>query len=478
MGDFNWITPQFLAFASPQHQPADPVPQSSPRYAMLPHTVEEVASSDLPQPFQNVLCHFKERNVGLVVRLNSELYSPSYFTALGIEHLDMIFDDGTCPPLSTVRRFVRRAHDVVTRQRRGVAVHCKAGLGRTGCLIGAYLIYRHGFAANDLMAFLRFMRPGMVVGPQQHWLHLHQGAFRQWWWEDQYREKLAALAPSTPVKSAGRVRAPPGSPATPPQQQQHAGSGPAHGTKRPALEEIHHNEGSGAGAAPARSADKAAGVVDECLPAPTPGQPRKTSRTAGRRSPSGALAGAPTPVARPPNAHRASAPPVPDRDAMVAYSPQRGGRADAGWPLSSAAARSPPGKQRAISVTTTTTTTTYDVAANDDAATCVDVSADLAAMSDVENWTPHDAPLELAGDAPPSGGGGGGSSPQRYHKPARTTPASAAKGGALGVVKVRGSPLRRSADSREGKAAGVRKTSGRVGSLGTGPTAVGRGKSS
>jgi len=72
-------------------------------------------------------------------------------------------------------------------------VHCKAGLGRTGCLIGAYLIYKFGFTAVEVIAFMRILRPGnlpfpgvqslptgMVVGPQQHWLHINQHHFRAW----------------------------------------------------------------------------------------------------------------------------------------------------------------------------------------------------------------------------------------------------------------------------------------------------------
>lgn len=259
MGDFNWITPDFLAFASPQHEPIAPIPRDSPEFAYLPSTISQVHASTLPVPFKNVLAHFTSRNVGLVVRLNSELYSPSYFTALGIAHLDMIFDDGTCPSLPMVRKFIKLAHDMITVKRKAIAVHCKAGLGRTGCLIGAYLIYRYGFTANEIIAFMRFMRPGMVVGPQQHWLHLNQGSFREWWVEDKIKEKLAAALPTTPARkqriaSNGQVATPP------------------NGGKRAALGEISHNESSPNNA-------------DDNLPAPTPGQPRKAHRKDSRHHP-------------------------------------------------------------------------------------------------------------------------------------------------------------------------------------------------
>ncbi|KAI0535488.1 tyrosine-protein phosphatase CDC14 [Xylaria digitata] len=262
-GDFNWVTPHFLAFASPQYTPVVSIPESFEAHAAIPKTLAEVdLHPGLPQPFKNVLRHFSERNIGLVVRLNSPLYSPSYFEALGIRHLDMIFEDGTCPPLSTVRKFIRLAHETITVKKKGIAVHCKAGLGRTGCLIGAYLIYRHGFTADEVISFMRFMRPGMVVGPQQHWLHINQGVFREWWIEERIERKLrkelaANSQPSTPIRAMQKAslgRNP--NAATPPSRS------PSNRTPLGEMDQERRN----------------AGTQEDYLPAPTPGQPRKTGR--------------------------------------------------------------------------------------------------------------------------------------------------------------------------------------------------------
>ncbi len=277
MGDFNWVSPQFLAFASPQSDVTTPIPITSPQYADLPTCIPEIPSAKISNPFKNVLTHFVARNVGLVVRLNSPLYCPSYFTALGITHIDMIFDDGTCPPLALVQKFIRLAHDMISR-RKGIAVHCKAGLGRTGCLIGAYLIYRHGFTANEVISFMRFMRPGMVVGPQQHWLHLNQGQFREWYLEDQLKAKLELAAkPSTPRKASTRTPGrlvSNGQTCTPPNGSQGAA---ARHASRSALGEIDGNDVS--------NSSTAAAYPDENLPAPTPGQPRKYARMDARHHP-------------------------------------------------------------------------------------------------------------------------------------------------------------------------------------------------
>ncbi|KAK4506823.1 hypothetical protein PRZ48_000556 [Zasmidium cellare] len=429
MGDFNWISPDFLAFASPQHKPVNVIAPTDPLYQQLPRSVSQVARDQtLPEPFKNVLVHFAERRIGLVVRLNSELYSPSYFTALGIKHMDMIFDDGTCPPLNLVRTFVNLAHGVINKQKKGIAVHCKAGLGRTGCLIGAYLIYRHGFTANEVIAFMRFMRPGMVVGPQQHWLHLNQGTFREWWFEDTMREKImASMQPTTPTRlqnSNSRRLASNGQTFTPPNGERHAVS------PRRALGEITNNEGGPTPTAAYTSNQdlkSSLGVADENLPAPTPGQPRKTNKlyAGGRRimtenQPFNVLDDS------------TSGP----RSRTDESEEERALRTISRKTSQSPVSRS--GKRRAVSCTTTTTTTT---------------KWDVPTDSDAEN-RPGTVDEEV--DLPMS---------ERMASPTRPKTPSARSGSGVGSLSVgkRSSPIRR---STEGKTS-VRKTSGRVGSVGT-----------
>lgn len=399
---------------------------TSPLYATLPRNISELKRTELPGPFKNVLSHFSKRNVGLVVRLNSELYSPSYFTALGINHLDMIFDDGTCPPLSMVKRFIKLAHDMITVKNKAIAVHCKAGLGRTGCLIGAYLIYRHGFTANEIIAFMRFMRPGMVVGPQQHWLHLNQGTFREWWWEDTIKEKLALVLPSTPTKPLRHRGETINSSqkTTPPNGSQQS--------RRSALGEMTPNE-----------MNTASNAIDENLPAPTPGQPRKTSRMDARHHPYSRAVSASFGIENESE--------KPENESIEMRSLQRkptprGHGNDEEWELRMVGRRtsshSPASgeKTRTISYSTTMTTT--------EGCRVTDENDAQNTVPGAEEWVQERPVVE------------------KTSKP--KTPASNKSGngsGTIGINKVRASPAKRGGESRELKG-GIRKTSGRVGSVG------------
>jgi cell division cycle 14 len=108
----------------------------------------------------------QEMGVATVVRLNEPEYDNAAFSSAGIALLDLPFEDCTAPPPRKAAAFL----STVDRAGGAVAVHCKAGLGRTGTLIGLYLMRTHGFTAREAMGWLRIMRPGSVIGEQQHYL--------------------------------------------------------------------------------------------------------------------------------------------------------------------------------------------------------------------------------------------------------------------------------------------------------------------
>ena len=101
--------------------------------------------------------------VTLVVRLNKPQYEKNKFTKQGIKHLDLYFLDGTAPPDEVVPQFLTAAE----QEPGAIAIHCKAGLGRTGTLIGLYCMKHFGFPPAAFIGWIRIARPGSILGPQQ-----------------------------------------------------------------------------------------------------------------------------------------------------------------------------------------------------------------------------------------------------------------------------------------------------------------------
>ena len=61
--------------------------------------------------------------------------------------------------------------DIAEADRGVIAIHCKAGLGRTGTLIGCYAMKHFKIPAAPFIGWIRVARPGSILGPQQNYLN-------------------------------------------------------------------------------------------------------------------------------------------------------------------------------------------------------------------------------------------------------------------------------------------------------------------
>ena len=147
-GEMNWIIQgKFLAFSSPSNTPYD----------------FEGYRTFTPGDYAPL---FKKWNINLVVRLNKPVYDKEKFIKNKIKHIDLYFLDGSTPSEAIIDTFL----SVAEKEKGALAVHCKAGLGRTGTLIGLYAMKHFKFPAAAFIGYIRICRPGSILGPQQQFL--------------------------------------------------------------------------------------------------------------------------------------------------------------------------------------------------------------------------------------------------------------------------------------------------------------------
>ena len=151
--DMHFLSPDFVAFKGPTERKTKLM---AGVYTMTPQHYSSIFSS---------------LGITDVLRLNEpDTYQKQKFVERGIRHHDLYFDDCTVPSNAISLKFLELAETIIDNGGK-LAVHCKAGLGRTGTLIALHWMKHFGFTASECIGWQRIVRPGCVIGQQQQYLH-------------------------------------------------------------------------------------------------------------------------------------------------------------------------------------------------------------------------------------------------------------------------------------------------------------------
>lgn len=107
----------------------------------------------------------RERGIDLLVSLTEEPPDRREINAAGLMLYHVPIEDMTAPTQEELDRSVSAIAKARARNM-GVAVHCAAGIGRTGCILAAYLIHQ-GASAREAIRQVRKLRPGSIETSEQ-----------------------------------------------------------------------------------------------------------------------------------------------------------------------------------------------------------------------------------------------------------------------------------------------------------------------
>jgi atypical dual specificity phosphatase len=132
---------------------------------LLPDALAGMGCPGLLDPVDDDLGALAAAGITLVVSLTKEPFPVAKLREFGLDGRHLPVPDMGVPATAAVARLCRSIERVLSEGGR-VAVHCRAGLGRTGTLLASYLVWT-GSEPDDAITAVRALRRGMIQNAAQ-----------------------------------------------------------------------------------------------------------------------------------------------------------------------------------------------------------------------------------------------------------------------------------------------------------------------
>ena len=137
---------------------------------MMPHVFDWILPERLgacvnPYVAQSAVTELQTHRITMLVNLHERPDPPDILAQLQAQTIHLPVPDSNAPTQAQLNAGVA-AIEKALQEGKKVAVHCGAGLGRSGTLIAAYLVSQ-GSSPDDAMAQVRTARPGSIETLEQ-----------------------------------------------------------------------------------------------------------------------------------------------------------------------------------------------------------------------------------------------------------------------------------------------------------------------